>query len=613
MLVRLRPPVCPRARARVASRVLREDDVCPGARMSLWIVAEFLRPASELLATADDLRAAGDVVAAGHYGFAAFMHAQTRGMEETSHGKLLMPQYSLSEANVEKAMRLFADGAKADSAAFEEFSSWFNEEIQQNVQDGDVDRDLASTMFFEAVTAGDEERVRLLIRSGANVNQMGRDGSVLDAASVHGHLQIVRMLVEAGADPVLANAHNSTALHGAAYYGRTRVLRALVDAVLARGRSVDLKDENGNTPLVAAATAGSPSNHQEECVRMLLDAGADASPAFNTGSHESVLPMIREALDHQDVGTAADYASVGRRRRAEYEAVEERWEAAMGLVLEEEVLTGKEFDALHDKVTSLENDQVGAMRMTDQLKQLEECKLGTMHRVGSRVCIGGLSSKPALNGECGLIVKFDQLKGRYAVQLQRGTTILARSRNLEMAMVREYEEIRAASDVSEEPMTGSLARIDGLAQRADLNGGFCEVGRFDAGRGRYACEVKGCKEKLWIRPEHLTRVERVDEDGVARGAMSCHQASSDKRLPMESLFGFVGNIDREDVLESIDPEALKRAKTKAEAASQEPPSTDLPPLLDADTSSRASSTAPEFGSSSRASTRRRAGTSCSRC
>ena len=64
----------------------------------------FLRPARELLAIAEKLRAAGSVVEAAEYGYAAWMHSLTRGDEKTPHGKLLMPQYSLSEAEQERAV-----------------------------------------------------------------------------------------------------------------------------------------------------------------------------------------------------------------------------------------------------------------------------------------------------------------------------------------------------------------------------------------------------------------------------------------------------------------------------------------------------------------------------
>ena len=69
----------------------------------------------------------------------------------------------------------------------------------------------------------------------------------------------------------------------------------------------DLADERGNTPLVAASanTAEASVKQRKACVRMLLDAGADATKAFNTGAHESVLQMLGAAA-----GASIDGASV---------------------------------------------------------------------------------------------------------------------------------------------------------------------------------------------------------------------------------------------------------------------------------------------------------------
>ena len=74
-----------------------------------WSASAFLRPSAQLLAAATALRDEGHIVHAGQMAYAALMHANTRGSEETTHGKLLEPQFSLSQPDLEKATRLFAD------------------------------------------------------------------------------------------------------------------------------------------------------------------------------------------------------------------------------------------------------------------------------------------------------------------------------------------------------------------------------------------------------------------------------------------------------------------------------------------------------------------------
>ena len=81
----------------------------------------FLKPSKELLRVADSLHKRGERLEAGKYGYAAFMHANTRGTEATPHGKLLMPQYALSEEEKERASALLAGGVKCEGGVKRDF------------------------------------------------------------------------------------------------------------------------------------------------------------------------------------------------------------------------------------------------------------------------------------------------------------------------------------------------------------------------------------------------------------------------------------------------------------------------------------------------------------
>ena len=81
------------------------------ARRTVEARDTFVKPSAELLRTAEELRAQSRTVEAGKFGFAAFMHASTRGGEQSRHGKLLMPQYSLSQADQDKACLLYTSDA----------------------------------------------------------------------------------------------------------------------------------------------------------------------------------------------------------------------------------------------------------------------------------------------------------------------------------------------------------------------------------------------------------------------------------------------------------------------------------------------------------------------
>ena len=151
--------------------------------------ATFMKPSAELLRTAEQLRAQGRVVEAGKYGFAAYMHASTRGEEASPHGKLLLPQYHLTQPDADKAMLLWLDGMKQDARETEQFTTWFNEEIQMGGHGAEKaeigDFDLAWGRIKAAIEQGDLQELRLQVSFGTDLNKLGRNGSLLELACVH--------------------------------------------------------------------------------------------------------------------------------------------------------------------------------------------------------------------------------------------------------------------------------------------------------------------------------------------------------------------------------------------------------------------------------------------
>ena len=126
-----------------------------------------------------------------------------------------------------------------------------------------------SPPIWHAAQQGHLEVVRLLIEAGADMNakdaQYHEDTALLVAAR-GGHLEVVRLLVEAGADMNAANARGATALLVAAQQGHLEVVRLLIEA----GADVNVANADGETALLDQAARG----HLEE-VRLLLKAGAD--------------------------------------------------------------------------------------------------------------------------------------------------------------------------------------------------------------------------------------------------------------------------------------------------------------------------------------------------
>jgi ankyrin repeat protein len=95
-------------------------------------------------------------------------------------------------------------------------------------------------------------------------------GSALGTAAAHGHMPIVQLLLQRGADPNVASDENMTPLHSAAYHGYAGIVHLLIDA----GADVNATETRyGFTPLGYAARHGHIG-----VIRLLVEAGARQTP-----------------------------------------------------------------------------------------------------------------------------------------------------------------------------------------------------------------------------------------------------------------------------------------------------------------------------------------------
>ena len=138
-------------------------------------------------------------------------------------------------------------------------------------QERDAFKSPGETPLHAAVKIGDREVVRALLNSGADPNAMEGDGETpLHHAVRSDRVEIAEMLLIAGADPN-ARTMNGTPLHGAAHYGASLV----VGMLLAAGADPNAKNDLGWTPLHELALSNSPDT--VAVAQMLIEAGADAS------------------------------------------------------------------------------------------------------------------------------------------------------------------------------------------------------------------------------------------------------------------------------------------------------------------------------------------------
>ncbi|KAK6522464.1 hypothetical protein TWF281_003025 [Arthrobotrys megalospora] len=147
---------------------------------------------------------------------------------------------------------------------------------------GSIPQTTLDGCLYEAVDIEKESTVKMLLEEfGANANATGAEyGNALTAAAFDGTLEIVRMLLDHGAD---VNSPNGWALQTAAEQGHLEVVTLLVERGANVSACLDEAKFYLGTALQAACQAG-----QVEIVAFLLKNGADP----NLGGGAETCPLI---------------------------------------------------------------------------------------------------------------------------------------------------------------------------------------------------------------------------------------------------------------------------------------------------------------------------------
>jgi serine/threonine-protein phosphatase 6 regulatory ankyrin repeat subunit B len=118
------------------------------------------------------------------------------------------------------------------------------------------------TALLRAVNAGQNDEVRRIIDSGADVNIGTEEGvtPLINAAGM-GNLEVVRLLIEKGADVNKATKSNYTALMSASLNGHYEIVQLLLDS----GADPNAKDKvSGKTALTFAEEKGEQDKEKKD-------------------------------------------------------------------------------------------------------------------------------------------------------------------------------------------------------------------------------------------------------------------------------------------------------------------------------------------------------------
>ena len=132
-----------------------------------------------------------------------------------------------------------------------------------NAQDHDLD-----TGLMRASSIGHIEIIELLINAGADVNAQNEESAtaLIEASYIHNNLEVIRLLINAGANVNAQDYDGNTPVIIASKRGNLGLLGLLINA----DANVNAQDYDGNTPVIIASKMGNI-----ELLDLLINAGAD--------------------------------------------------------------------------------------------------------------------------------------------------------------------------------------------------------------------------------------------------------------------------------------------------------------------------------------------------
>ena len=164
-------------------------------------------------------------------------------------------------------------------------------------------KDLSEASLHTASKEGDTDVVKLLLERGADINSLGRSiNSPLMAAASEGKADVVRLLIERGAKVDLRDREGWTALILASRYGHLEALRVLID----HGANVNARKRDYWTPMHLSA-----GNGHVGIVKLLLEHGGDVHAVNEEGQKPY---EVAQQAEHREIADLLKENAAGRAR-----------------------------------------------------------------------------------------------------------------------------------------------------------------------------------------------------------------------------------------------------------------------------------------------------------
>lgn len=163
--------------------------------------------------------------------------------------------------------------------------------------------------FIQCSTEGDTSSIKLFLDSGMDINIVNKETTALIEAARNDHIDIVKLLLERGANVNLGKDGKGTALYWTVRdsYSKTKEIVALL---LEHGADVNAKTVFGFTPLMVA--------RDKEIASMLVESGSDIHAKTKENGtvlyqacmngHPDVVKYLLEKGAVSDINIADDFA-----------------------------------------------------------------------------------------------------------------------------------------------------------------------------------------------------------------------------------------------------------------------------------------------------------------